>query len=122
MREDDASAGKSSVNKPRGQAESASAAKSKPHEPPQTPPAVGSLPERHVETAASRGPGSTDQQGLSAAYGKRTSEFPYLCPGEKYPITRSVCLGRQGRNFDKCLQCEHFVKERRPRKSDFKEK
>jgi hypothetical protein len=51
-----------------------------------------------------------------------TPAYPCLCPDEKYPITRSVCLGRQGRNFEKCLGCEHLIKERRPRKSDFKEK
>ena len=55
------------------------------------------------------------------AAGVTTPAYPCLCPDEKYPITRSVCLGRQGRNFEKCLGCEHLIKERRPRKSDFKE-
>jgi hypothetical protein len=53
--------------------------------------------------------------------GQSTPEFPYLCPGEKYPITRAVCIGRQEKNYESCLECPHLIKSRRPRKRDFKE-
>ena len=57
-----------------------------------------------------------------AAQGRTTPQYPCLCPGEKYPITRSVCLGRQERNYERCLKCEYAIRDRRPRKSDFKDK
>ncbi|HUV37980.1 MAG TPA: hypothetical protein VMY39_00125 [Planctomycetota bacterium] len=50
-----------------------------------------------------------------------TAQFPCVCPGEKYPITRAVCIGRQERNYDKCLRCGFAQRERRPRRSDFRE-
>jgi len=55
----------------------------------------------------------------SAAHARITPQYPCLCPGESYPITRAVCLGRQERNYDKCLKCEHAIRARRPRQSDF---
>ena len=76
-------------------------------------------PPRTASTEKSIGPQTLES---GAAPGVTTPAYPCLCPDEKYPITRSVCLGRQGRNFEKCLGCEHLIKERRPRKSDFKEK
>ena len=54
--------------------------------------------------------------------GKTTPQYPCICPGEKYPITRSVCLGRQSRNFDRCLNCEFHIEERCMRKKSYREK
>ncbi len=47
---------------------------------------------------------------------KISPEFPCICPGQKYPITRAVCLGRQERDYEKCSQCRYQMKGRRPRK------
>ena len=67
-------------------------------------------------------PSARPASGDPAAHGVTTSQYPCLCPGEKYPITRAVCLGRQERNYDRCLQCTNFIRDRRPRKTDRKEK
>ena len=48
-------------------------------------------------------------------------QFPYLCPGERSPITRAVCIGRQERNYERCLRCKHAIRDRRPRRRDFEE-
>lgn len=53
---------------------------------------------------------------------KTTPQYPCICPGEKYPLTRSVCHGRQSRNFDRCLDCEFLVEEWRPPRKGHREK
>jgi len=79
-------------------------------------------PDEEVQTPSAGKPLTQRTLEPGAAPGVTSSAFPCLCPDEKYPITRSVCLGRQERNYQKCLGCEHLIKERRPRKSDFKER
>ena len=51
-----------------------------------------------------------------------TPEFPCVCPGEKYPITHAVCLGRQEREYQKCADCRYRITGRRPRRDVLKEK
>ena len=60
-----------------------------------------------------------DESDTPEAGALTTPQYPYLCPGGKYPIMRAVCLGRQERNYDPCVRCEHAIRERRPRQSDF---
>ena len=52
---------------------------------------------------------------------KTTPEFPCICPGEKYPITRAVCLQRQERRYERCPQCRYRIKGRRPRRQVLEE-
>ena len=52
---------------------------------------------------------------------KTTPEFPCICPGEKYPITRAVCLQRQERGYERCPQCRYRIKGRRPRRQVLEE-
>lgn len=67
-------------------------------------------------------PHPADAAGAPGAPGVTTPQFPCLCPGEKYPITRAVCLGRQERNYERCLTCQHSGKHGRVRKTDHKER
>ena len=51
---------------------------------------------------------------------RTTPQYPCICPGEKYPITRSVCLGRQSRNFERCRHCKFHLEDRIFPKKDYR--
>jgi hypothetical protein len=111
------------VKKPEPQQETTlAAAKTGPEQETQTIAVKESRPQEPVQIPLMGKPLAPRQLEPGAAPGLTSPAFPCLCPDEKYPITRSVCLGRQERNYEKCLGCEHLIKERRPRKSDFKER
>ena len=81
---------------------------------------AGRKPSAAAAPATGRGPAAILARQSSedpAARGATTAQYPCICPGEKYPITRAVCLARQARNYDRCLQCTHLLGERRPRRS-----
>ena len=82
-----------------------------------------SVPKLPVLKAVPKNPPPPEKPAVEPpGAGKTTPQYPCICPGEKYPITHSVCLGRQSRNFDRCLHCEFHLEERLTHKRDYRER